>query len=310
MRKLEHPPLEAFGVFFVCADSIQDAGLKMRLLGTSVLKAVEMAEQNYLHLGAVGQLFRFPADDVVGEWVSGADMEKLYTQTLSREGSKARPFYDALRGSAPNDICPYCAQRTVSTLDHYLPKSIYPVLAVAPINLVPACGDCNKVKLDFQPLTAEDQILSPYFDDVTADVWLSARVQDDAGRPVVQFFANPPAAWPSELAARLNTHLRNLKLPALYTAHAAEELVTVRDLLQRLCKAGGASDVRARCLEEEEMRRSVHLNGWQAAFYRALADSTWFCSVGVFAIEDSKKSWPADPTAAMQAMIQAAATHP
>lgn len=308
MRKLPHPPLRAYGVFAVCALSVQDLAHRTRLLGA--LDAVQTAEQNYLALGAVAQLFQFPAISHVGEWVAGAEMETLYTQTLSRQESTARPYYDAMRGSAPNNICPYCGQRTVSTLDHYLPKSIHPALAVTPINLVPACSECNKVKLDFQPPTAKDQILHPYFDDVSAEVWLNASVQDVAGRPVLEFFAAPPKAWPVELANRLDTHLRRLKLPALYASHAAEELVNNREALQKLRNAGGPNGVRLHCLEQEQSLRSVHRNNWQAAYYRALAISDWFCELGVLAIEASQRPWPVDPTAAIQALAQGAGAPP
>ena len=195
MRKLRHPPLGAYGVFGVCAHSVRDLAFRTRLFGA--LDAVQAAEVAYLALGASARLFELPASNHIDGWVDGAEMETLYTQTLSRLESPARQYYDALRASAPNNICPYCGQRTVSTLDHYLPKTIYPVLAVTPINLVPACGDCNKVKLDFQPPDSEGQILHPYFDDVTSEVWLEARVNDDAGRPVLEA-CDPREAEPSD----------------------------------------------------------------------------------------------------------------
>ncbi|RMH47322.1 MAG: hypothetical protein D6694_02180 [Gammaproteobacteria bacterium] len=38
------------------------------------------------------------------------------------------------------------------TVEHYLPKSIYPVLALHPHNLIPACDKCNSLKGEKDPL--------------------------------------------------------------------------------------------------------------------------------------------------------------
>lgn len=304
MRSLPLPPIGAFGVFVVCARCVQDQALASRLLGAAA--EVGAAAQHYINLGGLGQLFTFPADDIVGDWVDGSEMEALYTGTLVRQGSDARVYYDALRASSPHGICPYCAQRTVGTLDHYLPKTSRPILAVTPANLVPACDACNKIKLAFDPSVAEEQILHPYFDDFSTTEWLKARVIAVNARPVIEFFADPPLSWSNVVKVRLETHLRVLKLQTLYTSHAAEELVANRELLQRLCRTGGANAVLEHCREQEGTRRTVNINAWQAAYFGALAGSDWFCSTGVMAIDESRPVWPDDPTAEMQTLAAAA----
>lgn len=300
MRKLPLPPLKAKGIFGICASSVRSAEFQTRLLGA--IPEITSAEQQYATLAPVAKLHQFPATDHVGDWVSGEEMETLYTGTLARLESTARPFYDAIRASAPNDICPYCGQRTVDTLDHYLPKSLYPALAVTPINLVPACGACNKTKLDFKPPDAKDLILHPYYDDVPKDIWLKARVLDVCGKPVLEYFADPPPTWPPLWASRVKGHLDTLKLPTLYASHAAEELVNNRKSLQDLHFAGGAEAVKAHCKEVQGSRQAAHLNSWQAACYGALVDSDWFCASGVLAIEASKPVWPADPSDKIDAL--------
>lgn len=300
MRKLPLPPLKAHGIFGVCALSVQSVELKTRLFGA--IAEIKLSEQQYANLAPYASLHQFPATDHVGVWVTGAEMETLYTGTLARLESTARPYYDAIRASAPNDICPYCGQRTVDSLDHYLPKSLYPTLVVTPINLIPACSACNKTKLDFQPTAAKDLILHPYYDDVPKDIWLKARVLDVGGKPVLEYFADPPSTWLTLWASRVSTHLDILKLPALYALHAAEELVNNRQLLQKLHMLGGAGAVNAHCREVQDSRQAAYLNSWQAAFYGALVDSAWFCASGVLAIEASKPVWPSDPSEDIDAL--------
>lgn len=44
--------------------------------------------------------------------------------------------------------CPFCGISELSTLDHYLPKELYPEFSVFPKNLVPSCAVCNTRKKD------------------------------------------------------------------------------------------------------------------------------------------------------------------
>jgi hypothetical protein len=177
-------------------------------------------------------------------------------------------------------------------------------LAVTPINLVPACSACNKTKLDFQPPGAKDLILHPYFVYVPYDIWLKARVLDVGGKPVLEYFADPPSTWPTLWASRVRAHLVTLKLPTLYASHAAEELINNRQSLQCLYRSGGAAAVQAHCLEVQGSRQAAYLNSWQAACYEALANSDWFCGNWVLAIEASKPVWPADPSDKIDALAQ------
>lgn len=71
------------------------------------------------------------------------------------------------------EVCPYCGMnyfstvsksengRTVSvaTLDHYIPKESYPMLALNIYNLIPCCKNCNST---FKG-TSTDKIINPYF---------------------------------------------------------------------------------------------------------------------------------------------------
>lgn len=72
-------------------------------------------------------------------------------------------------------VCPYCGRaftgavrrksgKLIRTdqLDHFLPKSKYPQLALSLWNLIPSCGACNNRKSD----DCEDEILYPYAEEM------------------------------------------------------------------------------------------------------------------------------------------------
>lgn len=216
---------------------------------------------------------------MVGGNVTSTEMGKVYTQRMARKGSPGREIYDALMARPAHGRCPLCAQRHVTTLDHHLPKAHYPALAVAPLNLVPACSDCNKAKLDTIPHAAADVPLHPYFDNIDDQRWLRAQVIET--RPAaLRFAVDAPSAWGGLLARRVRNHFRALRLAKLYATEAAEELLSIRHQLLDIHHGGGSNDVRSHLEDHAASCRLGRLNGWRAATYEAWAASDWFCNGG------------------------------
>lgn len=192
---------------------------------------------------------------------------------------RTRNIYDKIKKLPVNDICPICGQRTVSTLDHYLAQSLHSALAVTPANLVPACADCNKAKLDAQPSTAVEQTLHPYFDNVDDEAWLYAAVEETSPASL-RYFPDPPADWPTTKRERVFNHFRTFGLGALYASHSGVELTNIRYGLQRIAERGTAEDIRLELVKRADSAEAAHLNSWQTAMYEALAQSEWFCAGG------------------------------
>jgi len=178
-----------------------------------------------------------------------------------------------------NPDSPLCGQHIVSTLDHYLPKTRYPALTVAPWNLVPACHDCNKAKSDTRPLTADEEALHPYYDDIEGDLWLAAEVVESAPA-ALRFLVSPPHGWNDTLTARVLRQFQMLKLARLYAAKGAQELTDLHNLLRTHFATGGPDEVRLLLQQFAESCRAANMNGWRTATYRALANSDWYCQGG------------------------------
>lgn len=134
-----------------------------------------------------------------------------------------RPYYDKYMSLPTNGKCPFCGIGTVSTLDHYLPKSKYPALAITPKNMIPACRDCNLgKKRTFSPQNSEEEPLHPYFDDVEQDIWLSVRFEVAGKELVPTYFVRKPVAWNDLLFRRVENHMVLYNLYTSYAVHAAE----------------------------------------------------------------------------------------
>lgn len=205
------------------------------------------------------------------------ELIKVYTNRMAKEGAPGRPVYDALKLAAGR--CPLCGHRPVTTLDHYLPKTLYPLLCVTPTNLVPACSDCNKAKSDNSFPAAADQPLHPYFDNADEDEWLKAEVVHGKP-PALVFFANPPRHWTADLADRVRHHFEVFELAELYGSQAAAELAEIAYYLARVHDAGGEQAVKEYLDLIAASRAKVNRNHWRTATYRALAGSSWYRSGG------------------------------
>lgn len=277
MIKLDQPALVARDVFTTCISRIRDANLKQRM--DSITDNVVAASDEFLDLAPQNRLHEILRLELVGGVVTKEEMGAVYTQRMVKKDAPGREAYDELFNSAPQGKCPLCGQRMVSTLDHHLPKANYPALAVVPLNLVPACADCNKSKLARIPTNASEETLHPYFDDIQEDRWLYANVI--VGNPVaVCFHVDAPVNWDGVLASRVELHFRTLGLGSLYSAEAADELLNIRHQLRSIHAAGGHELVRLEIAERAASCMLARLNSWRAATYDAFAQSEWFCDGG------------------------------
>lgn len=275
MRRLNRPPFAACDALNLCIESIRDKDLTDRL--ALIGDEVAAAETAYIMYGDLQELFQVPQTRGVG-LVEVSEMKRVYKETFAKS-VRTRNIYDQIKKQPVNDICPICGQRTVGSLDHYLAQSLHSALAVAPINLVPACSDCNKAKLDAQPKTATEQTLHPYFDRVDDSTWLYATVGETTPASL-RFFPDPPTAWSAVTRERVKNHFRIFGLGALYASHSGAELTNIQYGLRRIAELGTSEDVRAELLNRAESAKAAHINSWQTAMYQALAESEWFCEGG------------------------------
>ena len=277
MRKLEAPTDDAVEVFELCIGRVKKRALKKRL--RRIVPDIRRAASAFEVAGHTRSFFQIPSSTSVRGIVSIEEMTAVYDSRMAKKGAPGRVVYDRLMGAVPHMRCPLCGQRTISTLDHYLPKANYPKLVVTPKNLVPACADCNKVKLARVALTASEQTLHPYFDDIDSMTWLYAEVVEGAPA-ALKFFTSPPDDSPTVVVARIHQHFMVFRLGPLYASHAAEELQNIKFGLTKVFAAAGEVGVRDHLAREMESRSQVHRNSWQVALYRALAASDWYCRRG------------------------------
>lgn len=277
MRHLPKPTLNPKIVYLACIRKVRNRQLKEDL--ESIADKIEEDSILYEDYAETADWYLFDKSDNVNGVVSQPEMEKVYTNRMAKKEAPGREYYDEIKESSEFNICPLCGHRTVEQVDHYLPKSRFPSLVVVPVNLVPSCEKCNKIKLDDVPDAPEEQTLHPYYDNVTAYQWLFAEVRETSPASFL-FLVRSVVEFDEELNARIKYHFETLELKVLYASQTGAFISDIRHRLIDLHARGGMDEVRSYLREEEESRTRNNINSWQRAMFQALADSDWFCDGG------------------------------
>jgi len=275
MWPLDPPVLSARESYEACVRGTRDPQRKVLLLAAG--DRVEAAGERFRLAARQGRLHALDGAEFTVPGMSSGDVVRWAYENGMVNTRDGRAVYDRLMAAPADERCPLCGQGVVRTLDHFLPKRMFPALCVDPLNLVPACADCNHAKGEGLPSGADTTPLHPYLDRIDQDPWLEARVVD--GSPVrLDFFVSPLPGWEQVLIERTRHHFALFQLARLFAIQANRTVNNIRQQLTALLDAGGKVTVRAYLADEAETRLAHRLNGWEGVTYRALARDDAFCS--------------------------------
>lgn len=277
MRRLSKPEIDPGEVYASCVSGVATDDLANRFNAATgeVLALANLYEDR----ASVNELHLFPSSPwgngaalVLGE-LTKDELTALYTSQMAKRDQPGRPYYDKIMSLAPLGKCPFCGFGQVSTLDHFLSKARYPTFSVLPINLIPACTDCNKGK-GAGVLDGQNQIPHPYFEGsrIETDAWLYASVQETSPATAA-FSATPPDNWPGDLTSRVLQYVHDLCLTNRFAIEAASELASLSDILSRFETSQLIGEYLSLIAQTERLHRK---NSWKAALYEALSSSTWY----------------------------------
>jgi 5-methylcytosine-specific restriction endonuclease McrA len=213
-----------------------------------------------------------------GDEVTKGDLVKLYKDIFSNQNKNSRAIYDRLKLSSKGRCC-ICLIGNAETLDHYLPKARYPAFSVDPQNLIPACTICNKGKGASLLQIKEEHVLHPYFssNNFYADLWLKAEVIEEV--PVrIKFFIEPPTGWNVDDITLLETHVNSFDITDKFSLYISSHLATAIDDVNLAINKNERSIEAVKEDFEFKADSRDNKNSPVTAMFRALSESTWFCS--------------------------------
>ncbi|MES9786481.1 HNH endonuclease [Bacillus pumilus] len=255
------------------------------------------AENSYFNLASTNSLHQVNPVDIVNlpemdkgivHNISTSEMSKVYeVYFVDRPSSRkiGRKVYESILANSDHNLCPYCSQREVKTVDHFLPKSKYMLFSITPINLLPCCSDCNKDKLDKQSLDENEMLIHPYFDDLNEIDWLNCRVVEDM-LPVNFTYEVSNSITDYTLRSRINYQFNLLELGKLYADNAAREFTRRLTSLIREYNSNPTNRAKDFLNDNYLTNKDVNLNSWQTKLFLALKQSEWFAEFALPKLEE------------------------
>ena len=209
---------------------------------------------------------------VVQRWPAAEARKKtlvgLYTHP--GEGSAQETVLNNLR-SHDLVICPACGEAgRPNTLDHYLPKRLYPQFAIVAHNLFPMCDACQKAKLEETGDALNPRFfIHPYFDGFSAPKLVTLRIEPPFSTPLFELCSNPDLN--DQERALVAIHIEKLEVTTRFSSFFAGAYRRVLRL---------AADIRAGEQNMEAMfgffrgnARAISPNSWDHIVYDAVLSS-------------------------------------
>jgi len=279
MIAIAKPNFNVREVFLACISTVNNAAEKAEL--EDCVDLLELAESDFETKFPTAQIHLIQSNLTVQGNIGKKEMTIVYDYRMVRPKMPGNIYYDKIKSSAAFGKCPLCSVRTVDTLDHYLPKSKFPIYAVTPITLIPACTPCNIGKHIEFPESSGDQTLHPYYDVVDNVTWLQAEVIQS--NPITfDFSVVSHDTWDETLSERATNHFNAFELNELFASHANEEFRGSRKHFAELFRLH-PDELKAHLKSCYDSRLELGLNSWQALMYKAMLDDIWFCSGGFIA---------------------------
>lgn len=271
MRHIEKPDYAVSDIVKCCTDSMKKTEAQLPLIEAYNAAIPELEQYDIVYRQAMekGEVYTLTPHQKVTNVIGKEQMEALYSKQFVKNQRPRALYYDKIMAGARNHICPYCAERDVSTLDHFLPKAHFPKLAVNALNLIPSCTDCNEEKQSTTFSKAEDVPLHPYYDNVQNTAWLFASFKSNYICSIV-FYAKHDDPL---LEKRLQTHMKYYKLTQLYQIKVAEECRAYQMMWNNILQSSGGKSALAELLKlSYNSHYCNEINSWRTALYRAMVE--------------------------------------
>jgi hypothetical protein len=221
-----------------------------------------------VYVGAKGN----PA--IVKPWPGvGPHKKKFQNLYLSpQKNSIQKPVLERLRSRALQ-LCPACGEDgTPNTLDHYLPKEIFPEFSITPANLFPMCDACQGEK-STKTVNADNErlFLHPYFDQFADEQVVVLEI----GRPFespTTIVIKPHSGLDEAQSLLISRHIHELDIARRYHRFFRDEYLHLLRLVHSSREKG--QDVRRNLEMFREYALSKSANSWRHVFYAGvLADA-------------------------------------
>lgn len=187
------------------------------------------------------------------------------------EGSAQQPVLTSLR-SRELQLCPTCGEDgTPNTLDHYLPKQIYPEFSITACNLVPMCDICQGKKLALTVNAANQRLfLHPYFDQFIEQQILHLDIEGPYDAPQSMTLVPHPKLDP-EQAVLVARHLHHLAMSMRYHHFFKDEYLRLLRLVSKIRQKDMDVSMNLELFRDNALEKAI--NSWGHVFYAGVLEN-------------------------------------
>ncbi len=272
MRHLNKPNFKVKEIVEKCASSYKDKLKANRFLTCS--EYIKIMSNDYDIKASKGEWSKISKECKVNKIITASEMIEIYKNKFVGNKYLKQEYYDKILLLSPYGKCPICGVGQVSTLDHYLAKSLYPTYTITPFNLVPVCRDCNSNKADLDITTDSNAPFHPYYDTIDNLIWLCANIEIQDGMIVSSYFISHQIKLDDiELYNRLNSHFNLYKLSKIYSIQASTEIAENTVFWKQKYIFWGKKEFKeylSDCLSSKEKYQK---NTWNTALLRAIIEN-------------------------------------
>lgn len=278
---MDAPNYDPANAFDLCVAEIRDDDERQFYIASR--NAIKAANVTFDTISANATWFSLPRahrgqpDQVIAGTLTKIQLMDLYTLHMVGSDGPARDLYDDIL-TAAGGFCPFCGGLGhARTLDHYLPKAVFPSYSVHPSNLVPCCRDCNSGKNSAFGQLLTDQTLHPYFETERFfnERWIHVNVTKQ--NPILFTYECVPSdAFSSSEKDRLHAHFSSYNISSRFSIQAGAEISKVLYLRRNSLSSLSKESFRA-YLTDNSNSNDFTLNGWSRPMYYALSREDWFC---------------------------------
>lgn len=168
--------------------------------------------------------------------------------------------------------CPLCGSQTTNSLDHLLPRIVYPEFSIMRANLVPACSHCNSAskRNKHRGAAAPERFIHPYFDAFANNaIW---RVRFNPPYAAVTIDAIPEPGLTPDQAVITAYHLNNV-LGRAFKTRMRTTWATYPGAVQIEAAGGAITAATTAAAVAKDLHKHIGsdgVNGWKTAFLRGL----------------------------------------
>ncbi|MFD7523861.1 HNH endonuclease [Paenibacillus chitinolyticus] len=273
MRNLSPPQLVSEEVYRRIKKNARDEDKKRRLniMENLIFSRYSIYESNTATLELIEDSNIIDKEDALA-------LESCYTRNKDGylEGEVVARII-ALQSPQHKNSCPYCGMDKPRTIDHYLPKSVYPEFAIFPPNLIPCCGHCNGKKGVKWLLQGKRRFLNFYYDDIPDEKFLHASLLFDEDKnkqvPKVLFELKNNKQINEEMFYLISNHFKELDLLKELSEFVEEELSNIYDEIRHNTHLSQENHIENLTRKKDSCIRKYGMNYWRSALYETIIDS-------------------------------------